>query len=81
MQYNFWMSLVLNGRFNHDGVHNMLEGKDYQSIDIVFSFICALVGRFAGCTKDGKLTRVSILQSEQSLQIYGRSWSNQKLTE
>lgn len=27
------------------GVTNMLEGKDFQSVDVVFRFVTALIGR------------------------------------
>lgn len=42
----------------------MLEGKDYQRIDIVFPLICAFVNEATGYTKDEDLIKGDSLYSE-----------------
>lgn len=53
---DFWdgeVSSQLNGLPNRDGVLGMLEGEDYQSIDIGFAFICAFVTRLLEIRRTG----------------------------
>lgn len=66
-------SLQWNGLFSSDGVHGMPEGKDYQCIEMVCSFICAYVDKAIGCIEGADLTKVNSNYSELQLEFYSRS--------
>lgn len=66
-------SSQLNGLFSSDGVHDMLQGRDYQCIDKEFHFICANVGKATGYTGDSELTKVNTTYCELVLEFYSRS--------
>lgn len=40
--------------FNKDGIHEMLEDSDFDSIENVSTFLCRLVDSLFGLTKTGK---------------------------
>lgn len=67
----------LNGLFNIDFVHGILESKDFQSINIVFSFNCVFVNKATGYAKGGEQMKVNNLYSELLVKIYAshcRGW-------
>lgn len=43
--------------FRSDGAHVMLEGKEYNSIDMVFPFHCVAVDRDTRFLEDGELLK------------------------
>lgn len=64
--------LQLNGLFSRDGVHGMLEPKDYESIDFVFLFICAYVGKVTEDIADKGLMKMTMMYPELLLEFYSR---------
>lgn len=52
---NAELSSQLNGLFNSDGVYGMVEGRDWQSIEMVFPFICTYMDKAIVCTEDAEL--------------------------
>lgn len=53
------MPWQLDGGFNNDGVHGLLEVKDYQSLHLLFSFCFEFVNTTSGLMEDGELTELS----------------------
>lgn len=57
-------SSQLNGFFRINGLHGMLEGKYYQGVDMVFSFIERYVDRVTEYEHEPQLTEITTLCSE-----------------
>lgn len=67
------LSLQLDGLINRDDVYGILDGKDYQCIDMVLHFICAYVVTSAEYIEDAKATKVNMMYSGLLLEPYSRS--------
>lgn len=65
------MSSPLKRLFENDDVQAMLKGNDYQSINIVLSFSCALLYEASGYAKGGELMKVNISYFALLVEIYG----------
>lgn len=57
------MSLPLSYVFNSDGVHRMLEQKEFNSTGMIFQFMCSFPYRDTAGREDGEVTTVSSLYS------------------
>lgn len=59
----------VNELFTIDIVHGMLEGRDYQCINMVFSFNWAYVDKATGHNQDSELTKVNTICSDLLLEL------------
>lgn len=66
-------SCQLNGMFTSDGVNDMMEGKDYQRLEVLCSFICEYVYKAFRYFEDAQLKNVDMLYSELLLEVFSRS--------
>lgn len=55
---------LVNALFGKDGLHAMLEGKDYQCTDTLFLFIAGYFDRVKECKKDPRQAEINALYSE-----------------
>lgn len=62
---------ILSGRqaVRNEGVDDILARKDYQSIDMVFTFITRYVCNKSGLEKDARLTKANTIFSEPAFHL------------
>lgn len=80
LQVDIWkseLSSQLNGLFNSDGVHNMLEWKYCHCTNELFPFICAFAEKATGYMEEGEPRKMSRLYSELVVEMYWRHHSGQ----
>lgn len=64
------LSSQLNGLLTGDGVHSMLEGKDYQCVDVEFPPICVYGNMAPEYNEHAELTGANMMCSKLLLDLY-----------
>lgn len=70
--------MQLNGPFNIEGVHDMMEGEYCLSIDMMFPSISAFLDKATKYSEDGDLTKLNSVFLRCYLKYMGTSdWSKE----